>query len=217
MSLLSNNFRRGGGLKLSPRTIARQARFGVAVASAHDVSHLTGVHVGDDQGRSSACTFFSGIKLDTMHFGNKVDVPDMDCLMAYESACRWFGRGDDGFTFEDAFTGLQREGYLRWAKGIEQVYDFEALQEGPLWYGLQVTSGFQDTDSNGCLNYALPIDDLGLHATVLAAAGIVERYGKRMLTIINSWGAGWGYKGLVMLDEAMHREIGFAMYRVIPK
>lgn len=217
MSSSSTN-RRGGGLILSPRAISGHARYSVRnLRTAPDKSYLTGLHVGDDQGRWSGCTFWSGIKIDTMHFGNKVDVPDMDCLMAYESACRWFGQGDIGFTFEQAFEGLRREGYLKWAKGIEQVYDFAAMEEGPLWYGMQVTSGIQDADANGCPNYALPIDDLGLHATVLGAVGIVERYQKVMLTIVGSWGIEYGYKGLIMLDELMHREIGFAMYRLIPK
>jgi len=220
MSSSSAINRHGGGLRLSPHEVRDHARLCGRFPAAGEVeaSYLDGVHVGDDQGLSSGCAVWSGLKIEAMHGGNKRDFTDAECLAVYRNICRWVGRGDEGMTFEEAFDGLRRQGYFLWAKRLNQVYDFCAIMHGPIWYGIQVTSGIQDTNGHGCPNYALPIDDLGLHATVIGAVGQVARYpGKTLATVLNSWGAGWGYKGMFQVDQDMHDRIGYAMYQVEPK
>lgn len=213
--------RRGGGLKLSPRVIRDHVRFGAKLPAGPDVvevSHLKGVHVGDDQGVHSSCTVVSGIKLDEMHGSNVANYSDAECLAAYLRIIQYLGRKDEGLTPEEAFDGLQREGFLKWAKAVEQVYDFSAMEEGPLWYAMVVTPGIQATDENGCPDYSLPDDDLGLHMVVLGAVGPVVRYGgKTILDMINSWSLSFGFNGMFQIDQGLHDRVGYGMYRMVPR
>lgn len=196
--------RRGGGLIRTPGAkclMAPRLR-----SSGADVSWLSRARVGDDQGNIGACGLFAMASWAEIMFGK--DIPDDFRIMAYRDACRDLHRGDEGLSFEEAYTFAKLSGWLPGTQRVVQVYDLDNLPRQPILAGYMITPAWDFPNEVGCLDHAAPRTDRGYHAVCIVAHGRIEPMPDTPLVYIeNSWGVHWGWRGIGVMTEALHNEL----------
>jgi hypothetical protein len=191
----------GGGLLKTPFP---KRLFSPVLRAGADVSWLPRVMAGDDQGNVGACAMFAMASWAEIMFGSRIS--DQDRLDAYAAACKRLGRGDEGLYFPEAFEQAQRCGWLPGRTRIEATVDLGDLVEQPILAGYTVTPAWERPNAAGCLDHAASDEDLGGHATVIVAHGIVFDQSQTPIVFVeNSWGTTWGWKGLCQMTEGLHR------------
>jgi len=198
-----NASRVGGGLIRTPAPI-RKLRG--TLREGADVSWLPKVRVGNDQGQVGACAIFA-----MAHWAEIVhgyNITDQQCLDVYAQKCKDMGRGDEGLAFPDAFAAAVQANWLPGARKLEQVSDLTELANQPVLCGYTVTPAWRNPNAAGCLDHTAPYQDLGGHATVIAAHGsLQEDPGAPLVFVLNSWGLPWGWKGLCVMEESLHHDM----------
>jgi len=124
-----------------------------------------------------------------------------------------FWRGDlsDGLYVHQGFHAMLDLGLLPPAARLRQVAPdwasvCAAMAAAPLVQAHRVHQGWQAPNRiNGCLDHRYyPAADAGCHCT-LRVGCLVQRE-RRFYASLNSWGPGWGWNGLFVMDEAEDAE-----------
>ena len=175
--------------------------------SGADVSWLPRCRLGDNQGSNGACAVFSMASWAEIMHGRPIS--DAECLAVYNAALKQLHlSAGDGLTFGQAFIAAYEAGWLPGAQGCEMVWDLAQLTQQPLLAGYAVTDAWTKPNSAGCLDHSAPDDLLGYHAVVIAAHGLLGAAPTTTgpwVYIENSWGKAWGWNGLGILSETLHR------------
>lgn len=193
----------GGGLRFAPADRARPFR--ACLRDGADVSWLSRCRPGDNQGAVGACAIFAMANWAEIMHG--YDISDKECLTLYSRTCSELGQGDDGLTFRQAFEAAHRANWLPGARQIEAVWDLSDLASQPILAGYTVTPAWDRPNSAGCLDHAAARTNLGGHATVIVGFGIVHSVTDLgpLVYVENSWGRAWGWNGICVMTEALHR------------
>lgn len=174
-----------------------------------DVSYLDGVTAGDNQRDVPACVMFAWAKRAEIVKG--IHIPDAECVRAWEIASDRFngGRRDQGLML---WQGHEVAKELGWVEPDETCVDVETLDtlaQQPIVAAYRVTPLWeQATLHQGLVNGEWSDTTLGYHAVCIAGHGAVDRFGgSKFVMFVNSWSAGWGWKGLGVLSEPTHNAL----------
>jgi hypothetical protein len=173
-----------------------------------DVSWLPKCRVGDNQGNEGACALFAIANWAEIMHGR--EITDRQCLALYAATLKDLGRGDGGLTFSEAFKAAAGAGWLPGRRGIQRVPNLTRLASQPLLGGYTINAAFDNvSDTTGCLDHtAGGSASRGLHAVAIVAHGSVDISDKGPWVYIeNSWGVRWGWNGIGVMSEDLHRQI----------
>jgi hypothetical protein len=181
-----------------------------------DVSWLPSCLPGDDQGSSGACALFALASwAEIMH---RTDIHDHAVLKLYAQTVKALGRTQrSGLTYPEAYRAARAAGWLPSAQGIEQLITMDALYEQPLLAGYIVTPAWdrQRVSKQGNLDHTAPRRQTGRHAVVIVAYGSVAAFGpEKWVYIENSWGGRWGWRGIGVMTEDLHRQMIRELWRI---
>lgn len=203
---------RRGGLRLSGAMLFR--RLSVApLRDGADVSWLQRCIVGDDQGREGACSIFAIASWAEIVLGHPIS--DQACLVAYQDALSQLGRGDDGLTYEEATQAAVAAGFLPGTAALTPCVDLSFLDEQPLLAAYAVTAAWDRVSSQGCLDHSADAGIRGYHAVPIVAHGELRTQSGRWVYIENSWGLGWGWNGIGVMSEGLHRSLIREIWRIV--
>lgn len=197
-----SSFRNGG---LIPS--AEIAYSSAPLRAGADVSWLPRCRVGDDQGREGACALFAMANWSEIMHGREIS--NQQCLALYAATLRTLGRNDGGLTFSEAFKAAAGAGWLPGSRGIARVADLRKLPDQPLLAGYVINGAFdQVNDRTGCLDHTAGDSAVrGTHALAIVAHGSINLSEGTWVYIENSWGLGWGWNGIGVMSEALHRQL----------
>jgi hypothetical protein len=128
------------------------------------------------------------------------------------------GREDTGLTFQEAFEAVHREGWMHGGQtGIRRVGDLLSLAQQPILAGYSVEPAWDNVSKQGCLDHSATGQGRGYHAVCIVAHGFMERFNSRgrYVYIENSWGLGWGWNGIGVMSEKLHRRMIGEMWIVV--
>ena len=203
---------RFGGLLLSgmPQRLAGAAE---PLRAGPDVSWLSRCRVGDDQGSDGACAVFAFASWAEIVHGR--EIPDAECLDVYRQALARAGRTDGGLTFPEAFGAAALAGWLPGGPGLAPAGDLSELIHQPLVAGYVVTQAWDYVSPQGCLDHAAEGPDRGYHAVVIAAHGVLAgNEGLPLVYVENSWSLRWGWNGIGVMTEALHRTLVRELWKI---
>lgn len=185
--------------------------------SGADVSWLPRCRSGDNQGSNGACAVFSMASWAEIVHGTPIS--DAACLAVYNAALKRLNlSAGSGLTFGDAFTAAYEAGWLPGAQGCEMVFDLARLPEQPLLAGYAVTEAWAKPNAAGCLDHAAGPDILGYHAVVIVAHGLLGAAPNATgpwVYVENSWGRDWGWNGIAMMSEPLHRQMIRELWAIV--
>jgi len=178
--------------------------------SGADVSWLPKCLVGDDQGQVGACAIFSLASWSEIMTGKAIS--NAECIRVYRAACKELGRGDEGLYFNEAFRFAPKS----WFPGRTKIVraSLNDLSNQPLIAGYKVTPSWEKL-RNGVFHHRAGNHDLGYHAVVVVGRGQLAANKGRWVWIENSWGVGWGFKGLGMMTLSLHNEMCRELYKLV--
>jgi hypothetical protein len=184
-----------------------------------DVSYLDKVKVGDNQRNVPACVMFSWAKRAEIVDG--IHIPDADCVRAWELASDRFngGRRDQGLTLQQGHDIAKEFGWVEDDEVCTTLGSLDALADQPIVAAYRVTPLWeQATMHQGLVTGDWSDPTLGYHAVCIAAHGVVDRFGgSKFVMFVNSWSAGWGWKGLGAMSEATHTALICEMVASVKK
>jgi hypothetical protein len=198
------SIRRGGGLLLSGSAalVAGEA----PLRAGADVSWLPRCRVGDDQGESSACVLFSFASWSEIVHGH--EIPDTACIWLWRQTLQGLGRVGGGMSFQEGFEAAKGAGWLPGCRGLQSVGNLTALPVQPVLAGYSVTGAFDQPNLAGCLDHSANGAARGSHAVVIVAHGqLHDVEAGPWVYIENSWGREWGWKGIGVMAESLHRQL----------
>jgi len=179
-----------------------------------DMSWLTGLHVGDDQGDSSACVIFA--LANWMDAVEHLFISDSICKAVWQATLKFNGRSNGGLTVPEGFAGMQRAGYLQAYSGVFQTYNYDLFAKQPFIACYRVTPAWYNMSFEGCLDHssAARQGSYGNHAVLLGARGVVDAQAERgrIYTVVNTWKLSWGKNGMGQMTEDLHDETCFEMW-----
>lgn len=177
----------------------------LSTGSVSEYSWLNGLHVGDDQGDSSACAVFTCAKwAEAMKYGVYTDA---ECKEVWRITTKNLGRPGDGLTPEEAVHGCSVAGMLPKRARAVRRYNLSALARQPLFGAYKITPAFQNVSPEGCLDHSASTRKIfGYHAMLIVAQGILK--GQEILgpvvENVNHWNEDWGYKGMCVSTQHCH-------------
>lgn len=158
-------------------------------------SYTWNVEVFLDQGREGACVGFSWAHDAAARPKVVPNIDDLDAMDIYNRARQldvWPGEGYDGTSVIAGAKALQELGWLReyrWAFS-ESDLALAIGYKGPAVLGINWYEGMFDPDGEGFLR---PSGDvLGGHAILCIGYSVA----KQAYLVHNSWGQGWGGRGV---------------------
>lgn len=154
-----------------------------------------------NQGTSSACTGHSARHLLSASPNRyKLATPDQWAL--YNGAQlhdEWPGEDYDGSSVRGAAKFMQKQGLLQsylWAWNTDMVLDWVLGGKGPVMLGTNWYYSMFEPDKKGRIVVPAGARNAGGHAYLLYGAN-----GKQgTVSILNSWGRGWGKDGTATMD-----------------
>lgn len=178
-----------------------------------DVSYLPLCRVGDDQGQEGACAIFALASWYEIMRGESIS--NEDCFAAYRKALDLAYRPDgDGLSFEEAFAGAQAANWFDLDESINAEASLEALAEQPLLAGYEVTPAWDNVSPQGCLDHRTTGPSRGGHAVCIVGHGSIGYDPHRWVWIENSWGLDWGWNGIGVMEENLHRDMILVLYSI---
>ena len=181
-----------------------------------DVSWIGRVLSGDDQGQDGACALFALASWAEIMYGQRI--PDQARLELYRLVCRELHRDPGaGLTFPEAYRAASAAGWLPGTSRIDECIDLASLAIQPLVAGYAVTGALDHVSPWGCLDHAAPGHPIrGYHALTIVACGHVRGIaGGPWVYVENSWGVGWGWRGLGVLSYALHSRLVREIWRIV--
>jgi len=180
-----------------------------------DVSWLAKCRVGDNQGSDGACSIFSIANWCEVMTGREIG--NQACLDLYRHALNRFGRPPgSGLTFGEAFLMVHAVGWLpAGIKGLRRCYTLNGLASQPILAAYKVTPAWQFVNRAGSLDHSAPDTLQGHHAVLIVAHGSTTTSRARLVYIENSWGLGWGWNGIGVMTEALHRRLNVEMWEIL--
>lgn len=203
---------RGGGLRLYRGASKDEKRMLGLSQAGPDVSWLSRCKVGDDQGRDGACVIFALASWSEIMFGGKI--PNNVCHYYYMLALKKFKRPyGDGMTFEEGFSILPSS----WFGGRRSILwaGMDHIKDQPLLAGYEVTAAFDEPNKAGCLNHRAGGHSRGGHAVVIVGRGGLNKFPGEWVWIENSWGKGWGWKGIGVMSSDLHGRLCSEVWRIV--
>lgn len=180
-----------------------------------DVSWLPRCRVGDNQGEDGACVIFALASWSEIMQVRAIS--DRECQAVYAQALKDAGRDGGGLLFQEGFLAAQKAGWLPGYARLRLVTDLAELVHQPLLVGHEMTAAWDRPNEAGCLDHTATGPSRGRHAEVVVGhgclSGIAE--GRPLVFLENSWGRGWGWKGLCVLTEDRFLEVAREMYKVV--
>jgi hypothetical protein len=179
-----------------------------------DVSWLSRCRVGDNQGNDGACAIFTMANWAEVMFGTEIG--DHACLALYRAALKRFGRQPgSGLTFGEAYMLASEAGWLPNTKGLMRTLTLAAIECQPILAAYRVTPAWERPNRAGCLDHTSTDAVRGYHAVLIAAHGSMPPSPERLVYIENSWGLGWGWNGIGVMTEALHRRLNVEMWEIL--
>lgn len=176
-----------------------------------DISWLSRVRVGDDQGQTSACVIFSFAKWEEIMRGSFIS--DAACIAIWRDALRRAGRADGGLTVKEGYAAAVRSGWLRGSRGVAPA-TFADLDKQPL-IAIYEAGVFDSPNSAGCLNHDVDGEDRGLHAVCEVAYGYINGIAEPFCYQAGSWGRRYAWQGITLMSEALHKRRCHELWRVV--
>ena len=180
-----------------------------------DISWMHRARVGDDQGKSSACTLF-GIANWIQIMGGPV-IPDVMIIDAWQRArMRFYGNTNGGLTVPQAWHAALTEGWLEPRQNARHVHhDISHLAKTPLLGCYEITDGWYHPNDAGCIRHT-DTRIVGYHLVLIIEHGRVGDAPNRIIWIQNSWGLNWGHKGCGQITEEYHRRHCKEIWKITP-
>lgn len=159
-----------------------------------------------DQGSTSSCVGQSVKRLINtrpisarLRYEKRARLDPMKLYREAQKLDPWEGESYEGTSTLAGFKAAKKHGYLageyRWCFGLDDVLDAVSAY-GPVVIGIEWTYGMFEPDD---LHMIHPTGTLaGGHAILLAGIDVENE----LVTLINSWGRGWGYHGRCFLSWA---------------
>lgn len=187
---------------------------GVPLREGADVSWLSRCRPGDNQGPDGACVIFAFANWAEIFHG--YNISDATCLSVYRDALRRVGRPSGGLTFGEGYVSAAAAKWLPGSRGVSRVHNLNPLVQQPILAGYTVTPSFDRPNAAGCLDHSAANGlSRGMHAVDIVAHGeLTGIAGGPWIYIENSWGP-WGYKGMGVMSEALHRVLCKEMWIVV--
>lgn len=187
---------------------------GVPLRQGADVSWLSRCRPGDNQGPDGACVIFAFANWAEIFHG--YNISDETCLSVYHNALRRLGRSQGGLTFPEGYVSAAAAKWLPGSNGVTPTHDLGGLVQQPILAGYTVTPSFDRPNAAGCLDHTQAYGpSRGLHAVDIVGHGEMTGVsGGPYVYIENSWGP-WGYKGLGLMSEVLHRVLCKEMWLVV--
>ena len=179
-----------------------------------DVSWISRCKVGDNQGREGACAIFALANWAEVMHGKTIS--DNQCLELYAATLRKLNRTTSGLTFSDAFAAVRDAGWLPGSKALVRAGSLAALTTQPLIAGYEITGAWDGVSPQGCLDHQVQTPSRGYHAVLIVGHGTLPNVqGGPWVYIENSWGLKWGWNGLGIMSEALHRSMCREMWGIM--
>lgn len=172
-----------------------------------DISWLPKCRVGDDQRREGACAIFAMANWSEVMHSHSIS--DNECLELYASTLKKLSRRTtSGLTFAEAFAAARDAGWLPGSRAMARVRDLSRLAEQPIVAGYDITGAWDYVSSQGCLDHDAKTPSRGYHAVLIVAHGALQGVvGGPWVFIENSWGTDWGWNGIGVMSEDLHRSL----------
>lgn len=207
MSKLMSN-KRGGFIAAAPTPHFAAAH--AILANVPEVSYLSRIRVGNNQGTDGACALFALASWATVMFPER-HISDAERLALYAAV-----RGNsDGLTVGQAFAAAAGAGWLPGLRSIRQAASLQPLTTQPMLAAYRIGEPWGDVSDQGCLDHSarLPGPNAVLHMVLIAAAGnIATLPGREWIYIENSWGLDWGWNGIGVMGFKLHSDLLHSLY-----
>jgi len=180
-----------------------------------DVSWIPRIATGDDQGRHGACALFAMANWSEAVFDRLIG--SEEALRAYARARELYNIPDGGgMSFVQAFVVAQEFGWMPGRDHMQPVDDLTRIADQPILCGYKITAAWDNINAAGCLDHSAPNEPVtAYHATVAVAHGSVPGVSDAQVTGQNSWGLSWGFQGLFVMTEELHRRLCQEMWTIV--
>jgi hypothetical protein len=181
---------------------------------APEYSWVSKCHSGDSQGNTGACAMFSVVNWIETKYDRRIS--DSDTINMWKNVrLQKYGNLDGGISVRDAYHEAIRCGLISNQTKLERVSNLRTLKYAPIIGCYDVTNGWNHLNSAGCIDHKMN-NVTGYHATLIVAYGIIDslKDQPKMLWIENSWGGGYGYKGLCAMTVRHHKRFCRELYQI---
>jgi hypothetical protein len=197
--------RRVGGLALYAQRMPYRLSAPQLPAGVREVSHLAGLHAGDDQGEEGACAIFAAASLAEWRY--RVPISSRRRLSLYAQTLDRLGLpAGSGLTVPQAFDACQRAGWIEPGARVRWAVPGDLLRQ-PLIVAVRINRVLDNPSPEGCADHAdaaVRSASRGYHAMLRVAYGVVDGFPAEVGPLYveeNSWGTGYGWRGLVAWQE----------------